>query len=144
MWPMNKCDQLDFLTLNDRAVEADKASFCSFIVFLCDYALGELWPWTWDVWGRVIWYLSNGCWRHEWPIHAWWYLNWVKWPQMEFKSELNLNKILIKSNIACFNNIDFGSDKRLLPSKNLVFVIIWCLILIKQCHYLMIKQHIRS
>ena len=51
---MNKCDQLDFLTLNDRAVEADKASFCSFIVFLCDYALGELWPWTWDVWG--VWF----------------------------------------------------------------------------------------
>ena len=42
MCSMNKRDQLDFLTLNDRAVEADKASFCSFIVFLCDYALGEL------------------------------------------------------------------------------------------------------
>jgi len=39
---MNKYDQLDFLTLNDWDAEADKASFCSFIVFLCDYALDEL------------------------------------------------------------------------------------------------------
>jgi len=104
---MNKYDQLDFLTLNDWDAEADKASFCSFIVFLCDYALGELWPWTWDVWESVIWYLSNGCWRHEWPTHAWWYLNWIEWPLMEFKSESNLIKKLITSHTVYFNNIDF-------------------------------------